>query len=102
MATSAVATPPRSTALATVPLWIDGQKSPSGSTRSGEVTNPATGQVIRTVSFADAADVDRAVKSAVAAFPAWRATTPLRRSRIINRFRELVELHQKELAAIVS
>src|SRR5262245_10487424 len=96
---TAVINPPT---LATVPLWIDGQKSAAGGTRFGEVTNPATGQVIRTVSFADAADVDRAVRAAVAAFPAWRATTPLRRSRIINKFRELVELHQKELAAIVS
>jgi malonate-semialdehyde dehydrogenase (acetylating)/methylmalonate-semialdehyde dehydrogenase len=88
--------------LATVPLWINGQKSGASSTRFGDVTNPATGQVIRTVPFADAADVDRAVKAAAAAFPAWRATTPLRRSRIINKFRGLVELHQKELAAIVS
>jgi malonate-semialdehyde dehydrogenase (acetylating) / methylmalonate-semialdehyde dehydrogenase len=101
MATSAVVSPP-STTLATVPLWINGQKTASGGTRAGEVTNPATGRVIRTVSFADAADVDKAVRAAVAAFPAWRATTPLRRSRIINRFRDLVELHQKELAAIVS
>src|SRR5580765_6109910 len=96
---SAVINPPT---LATVPLWINGEKGAALSTRFGNVTNPATGQVIRTVPFADAADVDRAVKAAAAAFPAWRATTPLRRSRIINRFRELVELHQKELAAIVS
>ena len=102
MATPAVVTPPSSTSLATVPLWVNGRKTPAGSARYGDVTNPATGQVIRTVSFADAADVDKAVKAALVAFPAWRATTPLRRARIINRFRELVELHQRELAAIVS
>src|SRR5436305_10087702 len=98
MATSALASP----TATRVPLWIDGHAVSSKSGRFGDVTNPATGQVIRTVPFADAADVDKAVKAAVAAFPAWRATTPLRRARIINRFRELVELHQKELAAIVS
>ena len=99
MASTAVINPPT---LATVPLWIDGQKTAAQSTRFGDVTNPATGQVIRKVPFSDAADVDRAVKAALAAFPAWRATTPLRRSRIINKFRDLVELHQKDLAAIVS
>src|SRR5262245_20173777 len=99
MASTAVITPPT---LPTVPLWINGQKTAALGTRFGDVTNPATGQVIRTVPFADAADVDKAVKAALAAFPAWRATTPLRRSRIINKFRELVELNQKELAAIVS
>src|SRR5580765_5515846 len=96
---SAVINPPT---LATVPLWINGEKGAALSTRFGNVTNPATGQVIRSVPFADAAGVDKAVRAAAAAFPAWRATTPLRRSRIINRFRDLVELHQKELAAIVS
>jgi malonate-semialdehyde dehydrogenase (acetylating)/methylmalonate-semialdehyde dehydrogenase len=100
--TSAVVNRPAASTFASVPLWINGQKTAAESTRFGDVTNPATGQVIRTVPFADAADIDKAVKAAVAAFPAWRATTPLRRSRIINKFRELVELHQKELAAIVS
>jgi malonate-semialdehyde dehydrogenase (acetylating)/methylmalonate-semialdehyde dehydrogenase len=93
---------PASIAVARVPLWIDGQRTASLGTRHGVVTNPATGDVIRTVPFADAADVDRAVKAAVAAFPAWRATPPLRRARILNRFRELVELHQKDIASIVS
>src|SRR5207244_8110187 len=82
--------------------WINGKKTPSHSTRSGAVTNAATGEVVRTVPFADAKDVDEAVKAAVAAFPAWRATTPLRRARILARFRELMEQHQKEIAALIS
>ena len=85
-----------------VPLWINGQPTTSTSSRSGDVTNPATGQVIRTVPFANAADVDAAVKAAVAAFPAWRDTPPVRRARILNKFRELVEKHQKELATLIS
>jgi malonate-semialdehyde dehydrogenase (acetylating)/methylmalonate-semialdehyde dehydrogenase len=90
------------TGLPVVPLWIDGKATPSASTRSGPITNPATGQVIRTVPFANAADVDAAVRAAAAAFPAWRDTTPLRRARILTRFRELVEQHAKELAALVT
>src|SRR5438093_12623337 len=85
-----------------VALWIDGKTVASTGRRFGEVTNAATGQVVRTVPFANANDVDNAVKAAVAAFPAWRATTPLRRARILARFRELMELHQKEIAALIS
>ena len=93
---------PASVAVARVPLWINGQHAAPHSTRHGVVSNPATGETIRAVPLADAVDVDAAVKAAVAAFPAWRATPPLRRARILNRFRELVEQHQKELAALVS
>ena len=98
MSSSAVSSP----AVTRVPLWINGQKTTSTSERSGDVTNPATGQVIRTVPFANAADVDAAVKAAMAAFPAWSATPPVRRARILNKFRELIEIHQKELAALIS
>jgi len=86
----------------TVPLWINGARTASRSTRSGDVTNAATGQVVRTVPFANREDVDAAVKAAVAAFPAWRSTPALRRARILTRFRELMEQHQKQLALIIS
>src|SRR5712675_969627 len=102
MSSSTAAPHPTLVAVARVPLWINGQQAAPHSTRHGVVTNPATGEVIRTVPFADATDVDAAVKAAVAAFPAWRATPPLRRARIMNRFRDLVEQHQKELASLVS
>src|SRR6476646_3354866 len=93
---------PASVAVARVPLCINGQHAAPHSTRHGVVSNPATGETIRAVPLADAVDVDAAVKAAAAAFPAWRATPPLRRARILNRFRELVEKQQKELAAMVS
>jgi len=95
---SAVSTP----AVTRVPLWINGQPAASKSQRSGDVTNPATGQVVRTVPFADAADVDAAVKAAAAAFPAWAATPAVRRARILNKFRDLIEKNQKELATLIS
>ena len=98
MSSTATAAP----AVTRLPLWINGQPTTSKSPRFGEVTTPATGQVIRTVPFADAADVDAAVKAATAAFPAWRDMPAVRRARILNKFRELVEKHQKELAALIS
>jgi malonate-semialdehyde dehydrogenase (acetylating)/methylmalonate-semialdehyde dehydrogenase len=85
-----------------VPLWINGRKAASYSARFGNITNPSTGDVIRTVPFANAGDVDAAVKAALAAFAGWRATPALGRARILTRFRELLEQHQKEIAALIS
>ena len=90
------------TTVSTVPFWIDGQHTSSRGSRHGEVTNAATGAVVRTVPFANDADVDLAVECARAAFPAWRATTPLRRARILMRFRDLLERHTGEIAAAVT
>jgi malonate-semialdehyde dehydrogenase (acetylating) / methylmalonate-semialdehyde dehydrogenase len=87
--------------LETVPVWINGKAvAPSG--RTGEVFNPATGQVTKKVVFADSGLVDSAVKAAAAAFPAWRDTPPVRRARVMQRFLDLLQKNQKQLAQIVS
>jgi malonate-semialdehyde dehydrogenase (acetylating)/methylmalonate-semialdehyde dehydrogenase len=83
-------------------LWINGQRTDSLSRRLADVTNPATGAVIRQVPLASREDVEAAVASAKAAFPGWRDTTPLRRSRVLNKFRELLEKHRSELAQLAS
>src|SRR5665647_3630488 len=86
----------------TLPLWINGRQTESCSGRTSDVINPATGCVIRQVPLANREDVDNAVAAARAAFPGWRDTTPLRRSRILNKFRELLEVHRAELAQLAS
>ena len=58
------------TTLERLPLWIGGRAVAATTTRYGEVTNPATGEVIRHVPLANAADVDAAVAAATAALPA--------------------------------
>ena len=58
------------TTLERLPLWIGGRPVAPTTTRYGEVTNPATGEVIRHVPFANAADVVLAVQSAAAALAA--------------------------------
>lgn len=83
-------------------LWIDGRPQPADSGRMGDVYDPAQGRVVRRVHLAGAADVARAVAAAKAALPAWRATTPLRRARILTRFRELMERHRNELVHLAS
>ncbi len=87
--------------LQTVPAWIDGKPVPP-SGRSGEVFNPATGQVAKRVAFCDEATIDRAVRSAAAALPAWRDTSILRRARVMQEFLGLMKANQKQLAAIVT
>jgi malonate-semialdehyde dehydrogenase (acetylating) / methylmalonate-semialdehyde dehydrogenase len=88
--------------LAAIPHWIDGKPETSTSGRKGAVTNPATGGVIAEVAFAAAADVNRAVASAKAAFPAWRATPLSRRAEVMFRFRDLIAQNRKAIAEAVS
>ncbi len=83
-------------------LWINGQRTASRSKRFADVSNPAKGETIRQVPLASREDVEAAIAMAKAAFPAWRDTTPLRRSRILNKFRELLETHRAELAQLAS
>jgi malonate-semialdehyde dehydrogenase (acetylating)/methylmalonate-semialdehyde dehydrogenase len=88
--------------LQTVPHWIAGKPVASLSGRSGEVTNPATGAVTKRVPFANAAEVDAAVKAAQAALPAWRDAPPLRRARVMQKFLTLLQENQKALAQLIT
>ena len=94
--------PVESQSPATVPLWIGGRKQPAASARSGQVTNPATGTVARKVPFCNAADIDAAVKAATTALPEWRDTPPLRRARVMQKFLQLLQAGQKDLARLVT
>ncbi len=82
--------------------WINGQRVPGTSGRSGPVYNPATGAIAREVDFASVEEVDAAVAAAKAAFPAWRATSISKRTEIMFRIRNLVEIHRKEIAAFLT
>jgi malonate-semialdehyde dehydrogenase (acetylating)/methylmalonate-semialdehyde dehydrogenase len=87
--------------LQTVPAWIGGKPVAPGG-RTGDVFNPATGQVAKKVCFSDASTIDAAVKAAAAAFPEWRDTPPLRRARILQEYLSLLKKEQKQLAQIVT
>jgi malonate-semialdehyde dehydrogenase (acetylating) / methylmalonate-semialdehyde dehydrogenase len=90
------------TSLERLPLWVGGRAFAPSTKRYGEITNPATGEVVRHVPYANADDVDAAVKSAADAWPAWRKAPALRRARVLMRFRDLVEQHKRDLAKIVT
>ena len=93
---------PTEVKIEAVPCWINGRKQVASSSRSGEVTNPATGAVVSYVPFCSDSDIDAVVRAAKAAFPAWRKTPSLRRARILMRYRELIEAHRDQLARLVS
>jgi malonate-semialdehyde dehydrogenase (acetylating)/methylmalonate-semialdehyde dehydrogenase len=88
--------------LETLPHWIAGRPVAGASGRSGPVYNPATGVVARHVAYGNAEDVDAAVRAAQHALPAWRDAPLLRRARILQRFLQLLQEHQGELAALVT
>jgi len=88
--------------LPVVPHWIDGARSPSTSGRTAPVYDPARGVVTKEVALADAAEIERAIASAHAAFPAWRDLSLAKRQAILFRFRELLEAEKGELAEIIT
>jgi acyl-CoA reductase-like NAD-dependent aldehyde dehydrogenase len=65
-----------------------------------DVVNPATEDVVTTVSLATAEQADEAIERAAAAYPAWRAVAPGDRARLLHRFAEVVESHLEELALL--
>ncbi|WP_297798821.1 CoA-acylating methylmalonate-semialdehyde dehydrogenase [Arenimonas sp. GDDSR-1] len=87
---------------ATIAHFIDGKAVFGTGTRSAEVFNPATGAVTGRVSLADKSDVETAIASAQAAFPAWAATTPLARARVMFKFKQLLEDHADEIALAIT
>ncbi len=85
----------------TVGHFIGGQEVVGEGPR-GSIYNPAAGAVAREVALATPAEVERAVQTARAAFPAWADTPPIRRARVLNRFLELMNRHRDELAARIT
>ena len=90
------------TAVQTVQNYIGGQWVASASTRFGEVRNPANDELLARVPLGDAGDVDRAVKAAQKAFPAWRATPPVQRIKPLFKLKSLLEEHFDDIALTVT
>ncbi|MBK9030311.1 MAG: CoA-acylating methylmalonate-semialdehyde dehydrogenase [Myxococcales bacterium] len=85
-----------------IPHWIDGQADPRPSERHGDVFNPATGAVQARVALATPAVVDQAVASAKAAAATWTSASLAKRTKVMFAFRELVDRHKVEIAAILT
>lgn len=82
--------------------FINGQWHAGTDNEHQAVYNPATGKVIAKVAFASSEEVANAVSAAKTVFPQWAATTPLRRSRIIFKFKNLLEKNINQLAKLLT
>ena len=82
--------------------FVNGAALAGTSGRYGDVFDPNTGEVQARVALATTAELDAAVRNAAAAQPAWAATNPQRRARVMFEFKRLVEARMDELAAILS
>jgi len=82
--------------------WLNGRAAAGRSGRYGDLFNPAVGEKSGRVAFASRDEVDAAVRAAGEALPQWAAMTPLRRARIMFRFKDLLEQHMDELAELVT
>ncbi|UAY97024.1 CoA-acylating methylmalonate-semialdehyde dehydrogenase [Dickeya dadantii] len=88
--------------METVSNFIHGEAAPSHSARVAPVYNPATGEQIRQVALSSADEVKQAISAAAAAFPDWAKHSPLRRARILFRFKALLEANLSTLARQIS
>ncbi len=83
-------------------LFINGAFVEAQSEQTFASVNPATGETIAQVAYANAEDVDKAVNAARAAHDSgvWRDKPAAERSVILNRFADLLEKHAPEIAAL--
>ncbi|GAB3397216.1 CoA-acylating methylmalonate-semialdehyde dehydrogenase [Massilia agilis] len=86
----------------TITHYINGRAVDTTGGRYAEVFNPAVGEPCARVALATTEEVDSAVAAAAAAFPAWAATPPLARARVLFKYLQLCQQHVDEFAALVT
>ncbi len=85
-----------------IPHLIGGKTDAPAGSRTADVVNPATGEVAGRVALAGRATVEEAIAAAEAAFPAWRATPPAKRARVMFRFKQLLEENAERVCALIT
>jgi malonate-semialdehyde dehydrogenase (acetylating) / methylmalonate-semialdehyde dehydrogenase len=87
--------------METIHHFINGSAHGGSGGRHADVYNPALGEPCARVALASGDDVNAAVAAANAAFPAWAATPPLARARVLFTYLQLCQRHADEFAAMV-
>ncbi|MEC4589824.1 CoA-acylating methylmalonate-semialdehyde dehydrogenase [Nitrospirillum amazonense] len=82
--------------------FVNGRPVPGTSGRFGDVYDPNTGEVQAKVPLASKSEVEAAITAAEAAQPAWAATNPQRRARVLMKFVDLVNRDMNSLARLLS
>jgi malonate-semialdehyde dehydrogenase (acetylating) / methylmalonate-semialdehyde dehydrogenase len=88
--------------LRTITHWIGGKPATGSSDRTGPVFNPATGEQQAELALASVEDVDTAVQTAKAAFERWGQSSLSQRTKVLFKFRELVNANVQKLAEAIS
>ena len=88
--------------MTTVGHFINGTQVANSSSRTGNVFNPALGEVVRQVALAETKDARAAIQAASDAYPSWRDTSLTKRQQIMFKFREILNATKEELAEIVT
>jgi malonate-semialdehyde dehydrogenase (acetylating)/methylmalonate-semialdehyde dehydrogenase len=88
--------------LDTITHFINGAKVDTQSGRYADVFNPALGEPVARVALGTVEEVDAAVRAAQAAVPAWSATPPLTRARVLFKYLQLCQQHVDEFAAMLT
>src|SRR5262245_50166883 len=74
----------------------------TSSGRHPPVFNPATGEEVAELGLSSAADVDKAVQAAKEALPGWASMAPLKRARVMFKFKELLEANGDAITKEIS
>ena len=82
--------------------FIGGKHVAGTSGRTADIFQPMTGEVIGTVALASKAELRQAVENAKAAQPAWAATNPQRRARVMMKFLDLIAKENDALAELLA
>ncbi len=88
--------------LPLLPNFVDGSWVEASRSSVLDLPDPSDGIPFAQVPLSDATEVDRAVRSARRAWPAWRETPVADRARLLARFRELLEADTAEMARRIS
>jgi malonate-semialdehyde dehydrogenase (acetylating)/methylmalonate-semialdehyde dehydrogenase len=86
----------------TITHYINGVTVDTQSGRHADVFNPALGEPVARVALGTAEEVDAAVRAAEASIPAWSATPPLTRARVLFKYLQLCQQHTDEFAAMIT
>ena len=82
--------------------FIGGKHVKGTSGRFSDIFNPNTGEVQARVALATPEELSAAVENAKAAQPAWAATNPQKRARVMMKYIDLVNAEKEELAQLLS
>ena len=88
--------------MRTITHWIGGKPVTGSTDRTSPVFNPATGEQQAELALASVDDVDTAVRTAKAAFERWGQSSLSQRTKVLFKFRELVNANVQRLAEAIS